>query len=466
MRKVLIIAYYFPPSGGPGVQRVLKFVQYLRDFAWEPVVLTVRDGTFPARDESLLAKIPDGVDVYRTDLFEPYDLYRRFTGRTKSDGVDVNTLKSADAGRSLTESISEVIRATLFIPDARIGWKRYAVKEGMRIIREEGIDAIYSSSPPYTCSLIARDLKRRSGLPWIAGFRDPWTGFLTTPDRWFAPAAIDRRLERSVFTEADAVDVAWTGIMEDARRKYPELPETKFHHLPNGFDSADFPEVDRSERTDDRFTVTYTGSMYGVRTPREFLDAVAALIESEEIPTDRIRLRFIGRFGDEVHDMFRTFPHPGIIDVEGYMPHADSIRQLFLSDALLLVVDTTGDSAHIVPGKVYEYIGTGRPVLAIAPEEGAIAELIEETGAGFVAHQSNPEGICSALLRLYRHHRQEAEGPERQEDRIARYERRNVTGALAALLDRTVAASREDRGEIRDEDQNVNQSQNGEGEHA
>lgn len=435
MRKVLIIAYYFPPSGGPGVQRVLKFVQYLRDFGWEPVVLTVKDGTFPARDESLLDEIPDGVKVYRTDIFEPYDLYRKLTGKKKSDGIDVNTLRSKDEGLPLSERISEFVRATFFIPDARMGWRRYAVNEGIRIIAQEKIDAIYSSSPPYTCSLIARDLKRKTGLPWIAGFRDPWTGFLTTPDRWAVPAAIDRSMERSVFTEADAVDVAWTGIAADALGKYPQLDRAKFHHLPNGFDSNDFPEVRGDERTDNRFTVTYTGSMYGLRTPKEFLQGVELLVSEGRVDPARIRLRFIGRFGDEVHEIFRNSAVRESIDVAGYMPHAESIRQLFFADALLLVVDVTSDSEEIVPGKVYEYIGTGKPVIAVAPERGAIADLIAETRGGFVAHQTNVRGIADAFLTLYNDHINGTHSIEQDAQAVARYERRNVTGMLAGLLE-------------------------------
>ena len=444
MRKVLIVAYYFPPSGGPGVQRVLKFVQYLRDFGWQPVVLTVADGTFPARDESLLEKVPSDVRVVRTDIFEPYDLYRRFIGRKGSDGVDVNTLKSSDADRSRSEVIAEFIRATFFIPDARIGWKRYAVRAALQVIEEEKIDALYSSSPPYTCSLIARDLKRKTALPWIAGFRDPWTGFLTTPDRVGLSAAIDRRMERSVFSEADGVDVAWEGIMEDALEKYPSLRDQRFEHLPNGFDSRDFPEVSDDERRDDRCTITYTGSMYGVRTPREFLDAVAALIAGGAIDPDRLRLRFIGRFGEEVHEMFNAFPYPGVLDVTGYLPHSESIRQLFLSDILLLVVDTTADSAQIVPGKVYEYIGTGRPVLAIAPEEGAIAELLRETGAGLVAHQSDPTGIERNVSRLVDASLRDVEILDRDHEAIAAYERREVTRRLAGFLDDIVETPESD----------------------
>lgn len=435
MRKVLIVAYYFPPSGGPGVQRVLKYVQYLRDFGWEPVVLTVVDGNFPARDESLLAEIPDGVRVIRTDIFEPYDLYRKLTGKAKGVAIDVNTIHKEGAKLPLKERIAELIRATVFIPDARIGWYSSAVKAGLEAIEKEGIEAIYSSSPPYTCALIARGLKRRSGLPWIAGFRDPWTNFITTPKRWALPAKIDSILEHAVFKEADAVEVAWLGITRDARSKYPDLPESKFHHLPNGFDSADIPDVDMSERTDDRFTVTYTGSMYGRRNPDAFLRAVEALVRRGDVDRSRIRLRFIGRFGDEVMAMFRASDLGDAIEVVGYMAHTESIRQLLLADALLLVVDECDESSEVVPGKVYEYVGSGRAVIAVAPEKSAIADLIAETRGGYVAHQSNIAGIAEAFLRLYQAHESGSRALDPDVEAIARYERRSVTGRLAALLD-------------------------------
>jgi len=435
MKKVLIVAYYFPPSGGPGVQRVLKYVQYLRDFGWEPVVLTVRDGNFPARDESLLKEIPEGIQVIRTDIFEPYDLYRTFTGKKKGTAIDVNTIRKEGTKLSVSEWLAEFIRATFFIPDARIGWYNHAMKAGLEVIEKEKIEAIYSSSPPYTCALIARGLKRKTGLPWIAGFRDPWTGFITTPDRWAIPAGIDRKLEHAVFSEADLVEVAWLGIMKDAMRKYPKLPGARFHHLPNGFDSHDFPEVDTSARTDNRFTVTYTGSMYGRRNPDAFLKAVERLATRGEIDPSGIRLRFIGRFGDEVLEMFRSSPLGDAIEVVGYMPHRESIAQLFLSDALLLVVDECDESDEVVPGKVYEYIGSGRPLLAVAPERGAIADLIAETRGGYVAHQSNIAGIADAFLALYRDHLSGSHSLIPDTGAIARYERRNTTGELAGLLD-------------------------------
>lgn len=435
MKNVLIVAYYFPPSGGPGVQRVLKYVQYLREFGWEPIVLTVRDGNFPARDESLLKEIPDGVRVIRTEIFEPYDAYRKLTGKTKGTAIDVNTMHKEGAKLSVSERLAEFVRATFFIPDARVGWYRHAIKAGMEAIAKHDIRAIYSSSPPYTCALIARGLKRKSGLPWVAGFRDPWTGFITTPKRWAVPAAIDRRLERSVFETADAVEVAWLGIMKDAVRKYPTLPPGKFHHLPNGFDSADFPAVDPAKRTDMRFTLAYTGSMYGRRNPDAFLRAVEGLAARGDVDPALIRLRFIGRFGEEVMESFRTSPLGSAIEVVGYMPHRDSIEQLLLADALLLVVDECDESDEVVPGKVYEYIGSGRSLLAVAPERSAIADLIHETRGGYVAHQSNIPGIAEGFLRLYRDHLAGTRSLEPDTEAISRYERRTTTGRLAGLLD-------------------------------
>ena len=436
MKKVLIVAYYFPPSGGPGVQRVLKYTRYLREFGWEPIILTVKNGNFPAIDESLIKEIPEGVNVVRTEIFEPYDLYRKLTGKSKNTAIDVNTLRKDGAKISFTERISEFIRATFFIPDARIGWHKAAVDAGLKLIKNEGISAIYSSSPPYTCSVIARTLKRKSGLPWIAGFRDPWTGFLTTPKRWWLPAKIDSKLEKAVFEESDAIEVAWLGIMKDAITKYPELNKDKFHHLPNGFDSNDYPNVNESERTDFRFTITYAGSMYGRRNPAAFFKALEKLHYRKEIDITKIRLRFIGRFGDEVLEMFKSTDIRNCIEVIGYMQHNELTKQLLLSDALLLIVDESDDSNEIVPGKVYEYIGSGKGVLAIAPEKSAIADLIKETISGYVAHQSNLDGIADSFLIFYNAHQNGGSIINPKMEIINKYERRTTTGILADLLNR------------------------------
>jgi glycosyltransferase involved in cell wall biosynthesis len=432
MKKVLIIAYYFPPSGGPGVQRVLKNVKYLRNYGWEPIVLTVENGQFPAIDESLFKEIPQDTKVFRTKIFEPYDLYRKFTGKGKNVALDVNNIKKEGQKRSLTESIAEFIRATFFIPDARIGWKKYAVKEGLKIIESEGINAIYSSSPPYTCSLIAKELKCTTKLPWIAGLRDPWTDFLTTPKRWFLPKMIDKSMERSVFRNADFVECAWEGIKKDALIKYPTFDAEKFIHIPNGYDSADFPDVVYEKN--EVFTITYTGSMYGRRNPQTLFNAINELLSESKIEKEKFKFRFIGRFGAEIEEMFELSGFKGQIEIISYMPHSESIKNLFLSDVLLLIVDESKESKEIVPGKVYEYLGVKKAILAIAPQKSAIAVLIKETNSGLIAHQDEIDLIKNNFLKFYNNFYNNKQLIDINEKAVDKYERKNSAQQLANLL--------------------------------
>ncbi len=301
MKRLLIVAYYFPPSGGPGVQRVLKYTKYLPEFGWEPLVLTVENGTFPAIDYSLLEEIPENTKVFRTKIYEPYDLYRAFTGKPKNVAIDVNVIKKEDQKLTLKERIAEFIRATFFIPDARVGWLLTAKKKAIEICKEYSVDAVYSSSPPYTCSLIARYVHRKMKIPWVAGFRDPWTGFISTPKRWFLPALIDRHLEHSVFSEATLVEVAWEGIKKDVESKYSDIDFSKFIHIPNGFDPADYPDVKYTPN--EVFTLTYTGSMYGRRNPESLFKALEFLVQNREVSKNEFKIKLIGRFGAEVHHM-------------------------------------------------------------------------------------------------------------------------------------------------------------------
>jgi hypothetical protein len=439
MKKLLVIAYYFPPSGGPGVQRVLKHVKYLPEFGWDPIVLTVENGNFPARDESLLNEIPENCKVYRSKIFEPYDLYRIFMGKAKDSAIDVNVIKKEDQDETFKEKLAEFIRSTFFIPDARAYW-RFSAKEVInQIFNENDIHAVYSSSPPYTCSIIGRNIKRKTKLPWVAGFRDPWTGFISSPKRWFIPKAIDKAMEHSVFKEADFVECAWQGIIEDALDKYPDLDRKKFIHVPNGFDSNDFPEV--TQYKNEKFTICYTGSLYGRRNPSSFFAAIESLISKKLINADDILLRFVGRFGNEVEEMFEQATFKSSIETISYVPHSKSIEYLLLSDCLLLIVDESKESKNIVPGKVYEYIGVRKPLLAIAPKDSDIAELIRETRSGYVAHQSEVSKTAEILLDYFKKWKKGEKMVEQDENEINKYERRNFAKRLAELLNASKKSS-------------------------
>ncbi len=437
MKTVLIIAYYFPPSGGPGVQRVLKNVRYLRDFGWEPIIFTVSDANFPARDETLLDQIPKDIYIYRTKIIEPYAAYKKITGKKSDIAVDVNVIKHESQRLTFKEKFAEFIRSTFFIPDARMLWQVTSRKVLKQVLANHRIDALYSSSPPYTCSLIAKWLKKRTGLPWVAGFRDPWTDFLTSPKRWAIPKKIDKKLEKSVFQIADAIECAWEGIIKDAIHKYPDLDISKFSHIPNGFDSADFPEW--NYKRGGRFVITYTGSMYGRRNPKSLLKAINNLLSKGKIDRNKVLLRFIGRFGQDIIDEFNASGLTDMIETISYLPHDESIKKLIESDALLLVVDDAKESSEIVPGKVYEYIGVRKPVLALGPEESAIARLLSETNCGKTAHQSNIEKIEEIFLEYYTNWYYGKPITTPNDDEINKYERRVLTGELAKLLDRVLS---------------------------
>lgn len=435
MRRVLVVAYYFPPSGGPGVQRVLKMVRYLPQFGWEPVVLTVREGTFPARDESLLAEIPPHIHVERTRILEPYTFYRRLTGTRQAIDVAVLTDRAETSRR---QRLAQFVRATFFIPDARVGWLFDAIPAGVRLVEQWEIEALYTSSPPYTGALIGRALKRRTGRAWVMELRDPWTGFLTTPRRWWLPRRIDRHLERSCLEQADRVVAAWEGIISDARAKYPALPPEKFITIPNGFDAADYPTTTATATTTEpqrtgALTITYTGSLYGLRNPDVLIAALEQLIAEGTIPPARVRLRFVGRVGE---DVLATLARSSLwtqTEVVPYVPHAESLRYVLESDVALLVVDRSTDSAQIVPGKVFEYLGAGKPILALAPHGSAIEALLAETGAGVVCADATE---CAAVLTGW--YRQWESGQRLvtpNQEAIARYERRTAASTLAAVLD-------------------------------
>ncbi len=432
MKRLLIVAYYFPPSGGPGVQRVLKYTKYLPEFGWEPIILTVENGTFPAIDYSLLEEIPQTTKVFRTKILEPYEIYRIFTGKPKGIAIDVNVIKKEGQKLSFKEQIAEFIRATFFIPDARVGWLLTAKKKAIEICKQHNVNAVYSSSPPYTCSLIARYVKRKLNIPWVAGFRDPWTGFISAPKRWFLPALIDRSLEHSVFKEANLVEVAWLGIQKDAQFKFPELPLGKFIHIPNGFDPADFPDI--KYKPNDIFTITYTGSLYGRRNPESLFKALENLMNAGIVKSNEFKIRLIGRFGNEIHQMIENTFIRNQIEVLSYLPHNESLVHLMKSDALLLIVDESKESDEIVPGKVYEYLGTNRPILAIGPTNGAVAKLLYETQAGLVAHQSEIDKIGNNFLNLFNLWLNKTKF-EPNLDEIAKYSRKEHTRQLSEILD-------------------------------
>jgi len=320
-----------------------------------------------------------------------------------------------------------------FVPDARVGWLATGVGPGVRAAREHGAQLVYSSSPPYTCALLGRRIARRAGVPWVPEFRDPWSGFLSAPRRPEPARTIEHRLERGVVRDADRVVIAWRGIATDFEAKYPGVAGDKFRLVPNGYDPEDVEGVPPTENP--RFTVVYTGSMYGVRNPDSFLRAAARLRQEGRLDPARVCLRFIGRFGDEVREMFRRPEVADMVEEVSYVPHARSVAEARGAHVLLLVVDDYPGAEGIVPGKVFEYIGAQRPLMALAPE-GAVADLVRKTGAGDVLGQHDVDGIAAVLGRLYDEWAANGDTAFRgSEEQVVRLSRRERARELAGVFD-------------------------------
>ncbi len=431
MKTVLIISYYFPPSGGAGVQRVPKFVKYLPGFGWQPVVLTVsEDADFPARDESLRGEIPKGTRIVRTPIFEPYRIYRKLTGKAEGTAIDIAT-NTRGKRRSPGEAVSEWARSTFFIPDARCFWRKPAVRAGMEIIGDEKIDLIFSSAPPYTCHVIARDLKRRTGLPWAADFRDSWVGWLSAPKRWFLPRRIDAGLEGSVLSLADGLIAVSDGVKEDLVSRHPEAEKRRWTTIPNGFDNADFeglvPKADP-----DRFVLTYTGSLYGKRNPLVLLEALRSLLSEKPRLRNKMLLRFVGRADSSYLDAFRGLG--GAVETVPYVSHRESLQFLMDSSALLLIIDDAPASRSIATGKLYEYAGARKPILALAPE-GAAADVVRSLDAGVVVPPGDVNAIRKALESLVDRWEKHSLCAHSGAGRTGQYERKHLTGRLAEWFD-------------------------------
>jgi glycosyltransferase involved in cell wall biosynthesis len=433
MRRVLMVLYYFPPSGGPGVQRGLKFVRYLPEFGWEPLVLTVREtADFPVRDETLVREIPSGLRVVRTACPEFYGLYRTLTGQRGVASLDVASQSAAET-RPLRRLLRGV-RASLFIPDGRVGWQAPAVRAGMRLHRDPGFDAIVSSGPPFTSHLIGRTLARRTRRPWIADYRDPWIEATFYPRRPAFARDIDRRLEAACVREATASVTVGEGMARGFLTRYPALDPARLRVIANGYDPADFEGVPRED--DGLLRLTHTGSLFLGRTPGALLDALETLAREEPGFAHATRLCFAGRVDGDLITRVRGSVLEDLTEWPGYLAHRDSIALLRRSRVLLLLIGTDAQAHTMVTGKVYEYLASGVPILAIGPRDGDAARLLERTRAGWVFEPHEGEAIREHLRTLYRRQRAHEDfGLHPDASEIGRYSRRELTRSLAQLLD-------------------------------
>jgi glycosyltransferase involved in cell wall biosynthesis len=439
MKRVLFILYYFPPAGGAGVQRGLKQLRYLPAFGWQPVVLTVpRDASYPVRDPQLAAELPEGLVIRRTRCPEPYSIYRKITGHGADSDLD---LASQSAGeRGWRRRLARALRATIFIPDGRIGWLPFGIRAGRNLIREQGCECIFSSGPPFTCHLIARRLARVTGLPWVADYRDPWTQATYYPERPALARALDRRLERSCVRAAARTITVGEGMARQLRRSCPDVAPERIVVIPNGYDPEAFASIPYDPPA--ALQITHSGSLFYNRIPHAFFEAVAEILAEDPAARHDLRLQFAGRLDPGVTALLERDPWRSITSLEGYLPHREHLRLLRRSRVLLLLIGTDAQSKTMVTCKVYEYLAAGVPILGVGPVDGDAAAVLRETGRGWIFAHQDRAGLKAKLKALLaEHRRQPGRNPPSQFDlsadprAIARYSRREQAAALARLLD-------------------------------
>ncbi len=429
MKRLLFVTYYFPPSGGPGVQRSLKFVKYLPEFGWRPTVLTVRpeSASWPDPDPDSVAEIPEGILVERTGAWDPYALYARLKGRKKQEVISVGF--TGEDGAVPHRRFARWLRANLFLPDARVGWVPFATARARALMREQ-YDAVLTTGPPHSTHFAGLALRRTRDTPWLVDFRDPWTEIYYYADLPMAgPArALDAFLERKVLRNADGCSV----VSESMQRRFAERGYAS-EVIANGFDPADFEESASSCMVSgDAFVIAHVGNMSRTQNPEAFWKALS----DPETPSDwpDLQCRFTGHVDSSVLASASAFC-PGVrLDTFPYVPHRTAIDRMREAALLLLSINRVQGAEAITTGKLYEYLASGRPVLALGPADGDAARILQETGAGRMFDFDDADGVCAFLRSHYEAWRAGSPMQGASPDRIARYSRREQARQLAALL--------------------------------
>ncbi|MCH7398133.1 glycosyltransferase family 4 protein [Belliella sp. DSM 107340] len=420
-KKVLIITYYWPPSAGSGVQRWLKFAKYLPEFGWEPVIFTPENPDFDLKDEGLLKEINPQLEVIKFPIWEPYGLFRKLKKEKLADTSKVLEKKE----KSLLDKAGIWARANFLIPDPRIFWVKPAVGFLEDIIKNNQIDAIITTGPPHSLHLIGRNLKRITKLPWIADFRDPWSQweFLDTLPMTAPVRKKHEALEKSVLEEADAV----TTISPTFREDLEKIAGKKIKLLTNGFDPDDLPNnwSLESPKTD-KIEIVYTGVIDAIRNPIPFLEALKNVFQQNQ---KEVILRFVGKVSSTVLEFVKKdiwlSEH---VAFEGYVSHEKVFDYYRNSNLLLLILTDTKNAKGNIPGKLFEYMATGRPVLALGDVNGDSAKILNDAKAGQVFAHTDQIGIQEFLNKF------DPDSSEEKGNSVDQYSRKNLTKTLVKTL--------------------------------
>ena len=423
-KKILIISYYWPPAGGPGVQRWLKFVKYLPDFGIEPHVYVPKNPTYPLLDEKLVADVSKKAIIIKKPIFEPYGLAGIFSKKkTKkiSSGIIPNKKK-----QSWVEKMLIWVRGNLFVPDARLFWIRPSVQFLSKYIQEHQIETVITTGPPHSLHLIGMELKNRHKINWITDFRDPWTtiGYHDKLQLSNWAAKKHKQLEKQVLNNCDQIIVT----SPTTKKEFEVITSKPISVITNGYDV----EPISKKPLDEKFTLAHIGSFLSERNPRILWKALAELVKENKAFSEKLELKLIGAISDSVLETIKEFRLDGFVNHLGYVSHEVALQEQRCSQVLLLIEIDSEQTNCIIPGKLFEYLVSERPILAIGPEKADFASIIKETNTGTFFTYEDKDVLKTQLLQYFEAF--QSQSLKVHAVGLQKYSRRALTQELVAIL--------------------------------
>lgn len=421
---MLVIAYYWPPSGGSGVQRWVKFCKYLPAEGWTPVVFAPENADYPSLDPTIGADLPQDLELIRGRIWEPYAAYRKLTGAKSTEVTEISSGK-----KSFKQKLSLWIRANLFVPDPRVGWVRPSVKTLKNYLREHPVDVIVTTGPPHSVHLIGRKLHKALGIPWVPDFRDPWSRMYylkylpMTPATW----RLLRRQEQAVLDECSTV-LACTPLVQEEFRAQTRTPVAC---ITNGYDEEDF--AGPAPEPDGLFNLTHTGLFAADGNPVALWQVLGKMAAEDPAFRQALRIRLAGKVD---RDVLQSMEDNGLKDniiALGYCSHPRAVREQRAASVLLLPLRNDPQYRPILPGKLFEYLAARRPILGIGQTDGAMARVIGEAHAGVTLDWADASALEAFLREAWKQHC--SGGVPATAGDIGPYSRRATAHALAQLLE-------------------------------
>lgn len=437
MKRVLIISYYWPPTGGSGVQRWVKFAKYLPSEGWQPVIYTPENPEQLAVDESLAAEVPEAAEVVKTRIIEPYELYKKLLRRSghSKEAVEVNPVNAQN--KSLLQKAAMWVRGNLFRPDPRCLWIGPSVRFLKKYLSEHPVDLIVSTGPPQSMHMIGLRLSRETGLPWIADFRDPWTKIFYFKHLSMTPATErwHKKMEKMVLDEASAV-VAVSPLVQ---QEFQAMTDTPVELITNGFDECDFssePCTQAYGGASQEFTITHTGLFAADGNPTVLWDVLAEKCHADEAFRKLLRIKLIGKTDDQILKALKDRGLESSLINMGYQTHSVAVDQQRQASVLILPLRKEPEYRAVLPGKLFEYLASQRPILGIGQPDGAMAMIVNETRTGTVIDWNDKEGISQYIEQCWKRHlegRLSSDGAD-----LSRFTRRSLTRRMAGLFDKII----------------------------